>query len=48
VNILLDKAIITHESFTALLVMAVASTMLTIPLVTPKLKRLADIRARGA
>jgi Kef-type K+ transport system membrane component KefB len=48
VNILLDKAIITHESFTALLVMAVASTMLTIPLVTPKLKRLADVRARGA
>lgn len=38
-NILLDKAIITSETFTALLLMAVASTMLTIPVVTPKLKR---------
>lgn len=38
-NILLDKAIITSETFTALLLMAVASTMLTIPIVTPKLKR---------
>jgi Kef-type K+ transport system membrane component KefB len=39
VNILLDKQIITHETFTALLLMAVASTMLTVPLVAPKLKR---------
>jgi len=39
-NILLDKAIITAETFTALLLMAVGSTMLTIPLVTPKLRRL--------
>ena len=39
VNILLDKAIITSETFTALLLMAVASTMLTIPVVTPKLRR---------
>jgi Kef-type K+ transport system membrane component KefB len=38
-NILLDKAIITSETFTALLLMAVASTMLTIPMVTPKLRR---------
>lgn len=38
-NILLDKAIITSETFTALLLMAVASTMLTIPVVAPKLKR---------
>ncbi len=38
-NILLDKAIITNEAFTALLLMAVGSTMLTIPIVTPKLKR---------
>jgi hypothetical protein len=37
-NILLDKDIITNETFTALLLMAVASTMLTIPVVTPKLK----------
>lgn len=39
-NILLDKQIITNATFTALLLMAVASTMLTIPVVTPKLKRL--------
>jgi len=36
-NILLDKQIITQESFTALLLMAVGSTMLTIPRVTPLL-----------
>jgi Kef-type K+ transport system membrane component KefB len=40
VNILLDKAIISNETFTALLLMAVASTMLTIPVVHPKLQRL--------
>jgi len=39
-NILLDKQIITNATFTALLLMAVASTMLTIPVVTPKMKRL--------
>ena len=39
-NILLDKQIITNATFTALLLMAVASTMLTIPVVSPKLKRL--------
>ena len=39
-NILLDKQIITSATFTALLLMAVASTMMTIPVVTPKLKRL--------
>lgn len=39
-NILLDRQIISGETFTALLLMAIASTMLTIPLVTPKLKRL--------
>lgn len=38
-NILLDKAIITSATFTALLLMAVASTMLTIPMVGPKLRR---------
>ena len=38
-NILLDRAIITHASFTALLLMAVASTMLTIPMVEPQLAR---------
>ncbi|UGQ47951.1 cation:proton antiporter [Massilia endophytica] len=40
VNILLDKGIITNETFTALLLMAVASTMLTVPVVYPKLRRM--------
>lgn len=38
-NILLDKQLITSEMFTALLLMAVASTMLTVPVVAPKLRR---------
>jgi Kef-type K+ transport system membrane component KefB len=38
-NVLLDKLIITSETFTALLLMAVASTMLTVPIVEPKLRR---------
>ena len=38
-NILLDKHIITDETFTALLLMAVASTMLTIPMASPILRR---------
>ena len=37
-NVLLDKQIITSETFTALLLMAVASTMLTVPVVAPKLR----------
>jgi Kef-type K+ transport system membrane component KefB len=40
VNILLDKGIITSVTFTALLLMAIASTMLTVPLVYPRLQRL--------
>ncbi len=40
VNILLDKNIITHETFTALLLMAIASTMMTVPVVHPKLQGL--------
>ena len=39
-NILLDKGVITADSFTALLLMAVMSTMLTIPQVKPRLARL--------
>jgi len=35
VNILLDKQIITGASFTALLLMALGSTMLTIPIAAP-------------
>ncbi|ABD27638.1 transporter, CPA2 family [Novosphingobium aromaticivorans DSM 12444] len=41
VNVLLDKGIVTNETFTALLLMAVMSTMLTVPMVTPKLRALA-------
>jgi Kef-type K+ transport system membrane component KefB len=39
-NVLLDKQIITAETFTALLLMAVGSTMLTVPMVYPRLHRL--------
>ena len=47
-NILLDKEIITNETFTALLLMAVASTMLTMPFVKPKLKQLAGLIGRSS
>jgi len=47
-NILLDKQIITSETFTALLLMAVASTMLTVPVVAPKLQRLKALIFRAA
>ena len=39
VNILQDRKVITSETFTALLLMAVGSTMLTIPVVHPRLNR---------
>jgi Kef-type K+ transport system membrane component KefB len=39
-NVLLDKGIVTADAFTALLLMAVASTMLTVPVVAPMLKRM--------
>jgi len=45
-NILLDKGVITASTFTALLLMAVGSTMLTIPMVTPMLTRLQAIVAK--
>ena len=47
VNILLDKRIITSESFTALLLMAVASTMLTVPVATPKLQCMREMVFRS-
>jgi len=47
VNILLDKGIITNETFTALLLMAIASTMLTVPVVSPKLQRMKEIIFRS-
>ncbi|MDP2035463.1 MAG: cation:proton antiporter [Polaromonas sp.] len=46
-NILLDKQIITNETFTALLLMAIASTMLTVPVVAPKLQRMKEIVFRA-
>lgn len=50
-NILLDKQLITSETFTALLLMAVVSTMLSVPVVAPKLRRLqekaSDLPAAG-
>jgi Kef-type K+ transport system membrane component KefB len=47
VNVLLDKGLITSASFTALLLMAVASTMLTVPVVSPKLQRMKAIVFRS-
>lgn len=38
-NVLLDKELISSATFTALLLMALASTMLTVPMVTPWLRR---------
>lgn len=46
-NVLLDKEIITSETFTALLLMAVFSTMLTVPVVSPKLARMKSIIFRS-
>ena len=46
VNILLDKGIITPATFTALLLMAVASTMLTVPMVAPRLKQVMGLVER--
>lgn len=36
-NVLMDKGVITSETFTALLLMALGSTMLAVPVVAPKL-----------
>lgn len=47
-NILLDRGIITNDAFTALLLMAVGSTMLTVPMVTPRLKRAAAAIEKGS
>ncbi|MEP6485300.1 MAG: cation:proton antiporter [Rudaea sp.] len=48
VNILLDKGMITSETFTALLMMAVASTMLSVPMVAPKLQRMQSVTSHSA
>ena len=47
-NVLLDKQIITSETFTALLLMAVGSTMLTVPVVAPRLKRIRELVFRAS
>jgi Kef-type K+ transport system membrane component KefB len=47
-NVLLDKDIITSETFTALLLMAVASTMLTVPVVAPMLAKMRAMLSRSA
>jgi Kef-type K+ transport system membrane component KefB len=45
VNVLLDRQLISSDTFTALLLMAVASTMLTVPMVSPRLDT--ELRAGG-
>lgn len=47
-NVLLDKKIITSETFTATLLMGLASTMLSVPFVEPKLEKLKIIVAKSA
>ena len=47
-NILLDRHIISSETFTALLLMAVGSTMLTVPVVSRMLARMTSIVGRTA
>jgi Kef-type K+ transport system membrane component KefB len=46
-NVLLDKRIISNETFTALLIMAVLSTMLTVPVVAPKLQKMKQLIFRS-
>ena len=48
VNILLDKGIITSETFTATLLMALASTMLSVPVAAPKLEKLKSIISKSS
>ena len=48
VNVLLDKGLISSETFTALLLMAVASTMVTVPRVAPLLRSTWEIVHKSA
>ena len=48
VNVLLDKGLISSETFTALLLMAVVSTMLTVPMVAGRLRRARELIVRAA
>jgi Kef-type K+ transport system membrane component KefB len=47
-NVLLDKQLITPSTFTALLLMAVGSTMLTVPIVAPRLARIKELVFRAS
>jgi Kef-type K+ transport system membrane component KefB len=47
-NVLLDKQLITDGTFTALLLVSVASTMLTTPQVAPRLARMAGLVLRSS
>ena len=47
VNVLFDKQVITSAAFTALLLAAVGSTMLTIPVVAPALRRLDGLKSKA-
>lgn len=46
-NVLLDMRIISGDTFAALLIMAIASTMLTVPMVAPKIVRCRSITANS-
>lgn len=46
-NLLLDKQIITIETFTALLLMAVSRAMVTLPALTPMLAKMKAVLARS-
>ena len=46
-NVLLDKGIISADTFTALLLMAIASTMLTVPVVAPMLRKLRGVFSKS-
>ena len=48
VNVLLDKGLISSETFTALLLMAVVSTMLTVPMVAGRLRRARELIFKAA
>jgi Kef-type K+ transport system membrane component KefB len=48
ISVLLDKGLISSESFTALLLMAIASTMLTVPVVAPRLAGARAMISRAA
>ena len=47
VNVLFDKAVITSSAFTALLLAAVGSSMLTIPVVAPALRKMEGLKSKS-